>query len=210
MLKRRFSHLTLLPVSCAVALATAVGCGGAAPPPKPVEEAPDESWVTDEEREAQEAKAAAAAALAEEDTGPSRPSLKLRDPKVIETSVDYTGAVLIVGEAELVFPEDAVAKGTVVHFGVGGQKGPSRVGLTYEFTPAMRSIGAPFILELPLPKGTERANFALSRTETTDGNEKLVWDVVAATRIDTERGLAVLELRELRDGWMHLTSDAPK
>jgi hypothetical protein len=36
-----------------------------------------------------------------------------------------------------------------------------------------------------------------------------VWAVRAATRIDEENGVAVLEIEELVEGWIHLTTASP-
>lgn len=189
----------------AAGLVVAFACGSSKPAPKLAEEASDKSWEPD--GGAKDAPAPKEEASAGD--GPSLPELKLRDARLIEASVDYTGAVLIIGEARLIFPENAVGKGTVVHFGLGTQKGPGRLGKSYEFAPELSSAGDPFVLELPLPRGRESANFAISRTEAKGGNERLVWDVVAATRIDEERRMAVLELSELRECWVHLTTQSP-
>jgi hypothetical protein len=57
-----------------------------------------------------------------------------------------------------------------------------------------------------LPRGKKQANFALSRYE----GEKVVWDVRAATRIDEENGVAILEIEEIGEGWIHLTTANPE
>jgi hypothetical protein len=179
-------------------------CGGDKPPPKSAEEAPDESWNPDGDAEKKAKPEAEAPA-----EGPSGPELKLRDASMIEASVDYTGAVLIIGEsAKLTFPEEALAKGLAVHFGLAQSKqsGPGRLGSVYEFAPGATSSGPPFVLELPLPRGKKQANFALFRYE----GEKVVWDVRAATRIDEENGVAILEIEEIGEGWIHLTTANPE
>jgi hypothetical protein len=196
--------LTLVVFAALVPLA--LMCGGEKPPPKVAQEAADESWVTDGGAQKK------AAPKTEKPTGSSGPELKLRDASMIEAQVDYTGAVLIIAEkAKLTFPEDAIDKGTAVHFGFAQskQQGPSKIGSVYEFAPGVSSAGPPLVLELPLPKGRKSANFALSRYETQNGQEKVVWDIKPATRIDEENGIAVIELTEIGEGWIHLTSKAP-
>lgn len=192
------------------ALFSSASCNSPKPKPKSAEEAADEKWAPDggtkEETNAPKEEEP------EEEPGEHVPELKLRDSRLIEASVDYTGAVLIIGKkARLIVPEEAISMGTVMHFGMAGnnRQGPARIGKVYEFAPKVSSAGPAFRLELPLPRGRKSANFAMSRVEEKGGSEKLVWDVRAATRIEEERGVAVLELSELSEGWIHLTSKKP-
>jgi hypothetical protein len=195
-----------------VVLATSVlSCKSAAQtePKGPVEEAPDESWVVD--AGAEKKKKTAAEESATEDTDDSEPELKMSRDSLIEMSIDYGGAVLVLGgDARLIFPKDSVGRATV-HFAIAKQsrKGPGKIGKTYEFAPAVSSEGSPFIIELPLPRGKKKANFAVSRIDEKGGSEKLVWDIKEATSIDTEKGVAVLETNELSEGWFHLTTKSP-
>jgi hypothetical protein len=137
-----------------------------------------------------------------------RPDLKLRHASKIEASVDATGADLTLGgEASLVFPVGSLASATPYHFAQRrGTPGPTPIGLNYELAPDVNSVGDAFVLELPLPKGVKTANFAMLQTPIVDGKPGKGWKVVAATRIDLDRGLAVLETDHLHEGWVYLTS----
>jgi hypothetical protein len=64
------------------------------------------------------------------------------------------------------------------------------------------SNGSPFVLELPAG-GKKDANLAIGAE---DANGKLKWTVVAPTRIDDSRNVAVFELATLPSGWVHVTT----
>jgi hypothetical protein len=183
------------------------GCGGKeanegprVPDALPPEEAPDTSWETSETKEGPEQ------AEPEESAPPKsgRPELKLRHSSLIEASIDYMGAELRLGDkASLVFPRDALPEATAYHFAQRrGTPGPKRIGLNYEMAPQVTSEGDPFVLELPLPSYAKTANFALLQTTIRDGERGRGWVVVSATRIDREKGIAILETTHLPEGWV--------
>ena len=176
-------------------------------PKEPVEEAPDENWVIDAGAKPK----AKPAKPVEEDSEDAEPELKMNRDSLIEMSIDYGGAVLTLGtNAKLIFPRNALGRATI-HFAIANQsrKGPGKIGKTYEFAPSVTSEGAPFIIELPLPRGRKKANFAVSHIEEKGGSEKLVWEIKEATRIDTDSGVAVLETPELSESFFHLTTKNP-
>jgi hypothetical protein len=198
--------LTLLGLMSLLAWGATIGCSSPKkPPPKVAEEAPDESWVTDA---GAKKKKKPEPATAQEEDGPD---LLMSRDSLIETSVDEGGARLTLGsKARLTLPRGSVS-GSMVHFAIAGsnRQGPALLGKIYETAPALSSQGDPFVLELPMPRGRKSANFAISRISKKNGGEQLVWDVKAATSIDSEKGMAVLELSELPEGWVHLTAKRP-
>ncbi|MEN9578668.1 MAG: hypothetical protein RJA70_1677 [Pseudomonadota bacterium] len=139
----------------------------------------------------------------------ARPELKLRNDSKIQASVDSSGAELILGaKAALVFPVSALSSAVAYSFAQRqGPVGPKRIGLNYTFGPAVTSAGEPFVLELPLPEWAKEANFAI--VHLTGEKRKMGWVVVAPTRVDSKKGVAVLETPELPDGMIYLTSDKP-
>lgn len=205
-----------LVVILAILAAPLSGCGGpevnegpkVPEAEKPPEEAPDTSWDSAEKK-----KEAPQASEPEQEAprAPARPELKLRHSSLIEASIDYMGAELTLGDkASLVFPRDALEKATAYHFAQRrGTPGPKIIGLNYEMAPEVTSAGDPFVLELPLPSSAKTANFALIQTTIREGKRGRGWTVVAATRIDREKGIAILETTHLPEGWVYLTSKSP-
>ncbi len=179
----------------------------APPPVQRAEEAPDEKWDTTDDSEKPEAKKEQP-----ELKSSGRPTLRLKHRSVLEASVDGMGAVLTLGEnASVVIPEGALADPVPYHFAQRkGITGPKRIGKNYEFAPALESGADPLILELPLPSWAKKANFAILKTRIRDGEQgEGIWKVVAATRIDHEKGIAILETSSLPEGWIYLTSQKP-
>ena len=202
--------LAFLFLSAPAAL-TLSACGGKKAPAHPelepvqqAEEAADEDWDTSETSEKPNAKG--------EPEGPAlrtsgRPALKLRHNSLIDASIDETGAELALEEgATLVFPVGALSKPVTYHFAQRrGTPGPKRIGRNYEFAPEVTSVGEPFVLELPLPAWAKKANFAMLKTRIQSGEAGKGWTVVAATRLDHDKGIAILETTHLPEGWIYLT-----
>ncbi len=179
------------------------------PSAAPVEEA-DENWEVEDEDKAKAPPVDEPSAPAEPQRS-SRPALKFNKASKITASIDLGGAELNLGDgATLVFPVEALSQAVAYRFEQRkGTDGPKRIGLNYEFAPAVDSVGEPFILELPLPKWAKEANFAVLHMGPPREGQKRGWRVVPATRIDHEKGIAVLETTSLPEGWIYLTSKAP-
>lgn len=75
------------------------------------------------------------------------------------------------------------------------------------------SAGAPFVLKMPLPSGSQSANLAVETrlVDETSKRAKSAWAIVAMTKVETadSGNRAVFELGELPDGHVYLTNKAP-
>ena len=74
------------------------------------------------------------------------------------------------------------------------------------------SSGKPFVLKLPLPKGTDKANLAIESVQPgAKGRSKSTWRVIPMTKLETsdDGNRAVFEIRELPDAHVYLTSQDP-
>lgn len=174
-------------------------------PPRAAEEAPDENWETGNEAPVKNEDAPVEDANSSRS---SRPALKLRHDSSIEASVDSTGADLqLGGNASLVFPVESLQRPVPYNFAQRKvAAGPKRIGLSYMFSPAVNSAGDPFVLELPLPSWAKTANFAILHTGPRKPGQSAGWRVVAGTRIDHDKGIAILETADLPEGYIYLTS----
>lgn len=78
---------------------------------------------------------------------------------------------------------------------------------------SITSQADPFVIKLPLPKGTESASIAIESIalDAKTKRNKSTWTVMAQTKVETADtgNKAVFELRTLPDGHVHLTTQAP-
>jgi hypothetical protein len=168
---------------------------------------------------------------APESTAPKssgRPPLLKVDPEEIsDTFGSSPPAKLELGEQEkaiLRIPENAFSNGVNVTFKIDkkGKSGGAQVGRIYRITPVVPPAATPSkvptagpAFELALPAGNKKeANLAIGEIVTDDkGKEKLVWTVVAPTKIEDATGTAHFELPWLSDAYLHVTTkpvSAPK
>jgi hypothetical protein len=136
------------------------------------------------------------------------------------------GVIRIAQKAELVVPREALAESLMFTFGLNTGKNQLkvtpykgfigdlyRVGVRKEEAPTqpfpVSSSAGPFLVKLPVPKGTKVANLAIIALVEGKGAK---YSVVASKAIEEGASgpVAVIELPSLvGDGLVHLTSAAP-
>ena len=181
----------------------------ALPPPPPPSAAPTAS-----------ASAAASAAAPPPKRGGSGAIAVIKsDPSEISDTFGSGPAKLELGDKDLAtlrIPEGALNRAVNVTFKLDarGKSMGAMTGKIYQLLVVIppsgspervESYGPPFVLELPAG-GKKDANLAIGAE---DANGKLKWTVVAPTRIDDARNVAVFELTTLPSGWIHVTTKPP-
>ena len=216
--------------SCALTLvvALAVACGSEPPPPaetpKPTPVATPEPAATAEATAAPADSAAPDAdAGAPKKTGSGRPPILKSDPvEITDTFGSTPAARLEIGDQELAslrIPENALDRGTNVTFKLDakGKNGGGLVGKVYRVTMIIPPSGTPTKItsggdpfELRLPAGNKKdANLAMGEITVDDkGKEKVVWTVIAPTKIDDATATAYFDVPALGDQWLHVTTKA--
>jgi hypothetical protein len=202
---------------------TLAACGGEpapAPPPQPTvtpsaAPAPPEPAASAAPTASATASAAPAAPKSPASSG--RPAVLQSDPSEISgTFGSSPPSKLELGDkdiATLKIPEGALRTGTLITFKIdkAGKASGGLVGKVYHILalvpPASTgesfdSDGPPFVLELPAG-GKKDANLA---TGVEDDKGKIKWTIVAPTRIDDARNVAIFELHTLPSGWLHVTT----
>jgi hypothetical protein len=221
---------SLLLASCGLTLAAtlAAACGSEPPPPPetpkaPVTAPPEPIATTEPTAAPVETAAPEGDAGAPKKASSGRPPILKSDPvEITDTFGSTPAARLEIGDKELAslrIPENALDRGTNVTFKLDpkGKNGGGLVGKVYRVTmivpPSATPVkitsgGDPF--ELRLPAGNKKdANLAMGEITVDDkGKEKVVWTVVAPTKIDDATATAYFDVPSLGDQWLHVTTKA--
>jgi len=207
-------------------LPLAVACGGDPPvvaPPKPAPTPTAAPLPTAEPTAAVEAPAPSAEADAGTAPKPKsgRPPILKSDPvEITDTFGSTPAAKLEIGDKEIALlriPEQALDHATNVTFKLEpkGKSSGAPVGKIYRITMIVPPSGTPAKIttsgepfELRLPAGNKKdANLAIGEIVTDDkGKEKIVWSVIAPTKIDDATSTAFFELTTLSDNYLHVTA----
>jgi len=139
------------------------------------------------------------------------------DPSEITDTFGSPPSKLELGEGKdiaiLRLPEGALGTGTNITFKIdrNGKASGGLIGKIYRImamvppssTPAsFASNGPPFVIELPVGAKKD-ANLAIG---VEDDKGKIKWTIVAPTRTDDSRNMAIFELATLPSGWLHVTT----
>jgi len=231
------ARLPRTPIAAALlasALAIHAGCGGATPPPKeeggiPLTASSATAAPHDDHTAAPAASSAPAAASSAPEEKKARPmggapmAVTEDDKEVTATYGARGGKIRIGGLAELIVPVDAVDQATNFVLGLNTGKselkitpfkgqlgGIYRIGVARPDNPKeVASAGSPFVLKLPLPKGTKTANLVIALPA---GGKLGKYHVIAPKGVEegASGSLAVFELPKIvTEAMIHLTSSPP-
>jgi hypothetical protein len=222
---------SLLLGSCGLTLAVtlAAACGSEPPPPPETPKAPVTAPEPVATTEPTAAPADSAAPAPDADAGAPKKASSGRPPILKSDALEITdtfgstpAARLEIGDKELAslrIPENALDRGTNVTFKLDakGKNGGGLVGKVYRITLIIPPSGTPTKItsggdpfEIRLPAGNKKdANLAMGEITVDDkGKEKVVWTVVAPTKIDDATATAYFDVPSLGDQWIHVTTKA--
>lgn len=166
---------------------------------------------------------ASASAAPEPPKRAPRMAVSFQDAVAIEHTFGSDPAKIEIGEKEIAtlrIPADAITQAANVTFKIDkqGKTTGVAVGKVYRIF-AIRPPAEAFVeiptgsdpFKLSMPAGGKKdANLAIGEvTKDAKGNDKIVWTIVAPTKIDDVTNTAHFELPAIKNVYLHVTTKAP-